>query len=306
MALCDKCGKEVALPFKCSYCGGAFCGEHRLPENHDCKAPAAAGPSEKEGNHQDLVPDIQEGEPSKSFQIRYDFDTSRPLERPSTPRVRLFPMVSMAILVLIALVFVVQFVAEFVLGSAYYSPGDHSSFIYYLATSRATLIERPWTLVTSVFAHGGFLHIFFNGMVFLSFGPVLEARIGGKKFLMLFLGSGILAGLAQLAFTEPEAVLLGASGAILGVLGALTVFAPQLPVLLFFFVPLKLWMATIGFGILSVVLAVLEVGGSIANVAHFAGLIIGLAYGYKLKRDERRKQGDILKKMFGPLFEARA
>ena len=33
---CEKCGKEVALPFRCPYCGGYFCAEHRLPENHDC------------------------------------------------------------------------------------------------------------------------------------------------------------------------------------------------------------------------------------------------------------------------------
>ncbi|MFZ1039454.1 MAG: AN1-type zinc finger protein, partial [Candidatus Bathyarchaeia archaeon] len=33
---CDKCQKEVFLPFRCPYCGGSFCSEHRLPENHDC------------------------------------------------------------------------------------------------------------------------------------------------------------------------------------------------------------------------------------------------------------------------------
>jgi len=36
MAICDYCGREVALPFKCPYCGGKFCIEHHLPENHEC------------------------------------------------------------------------------------------------------------------------------------------------------------------------------------------------------------------------------------------------------------------------------
>jgi len=36
MGKCDFCGKEVTLPFTCRYCGGSFCGEHRLPENHHC------------------------------------------------------------------------------------------------------------------------------------------------------------------------------------------------------------------------------------------------------------------------------
>lgn len=304
MAVCDACGKEVALPFKCSYCGGTFCAEHRLPENHDCKGPAAVGPVESEESRRESAPDTQEGEPSKPIQIRYDFDTCKPLEKPRRPKV-LFPLVSIVILVTIGLVFIVQLVAESALGPVYYTPGDYGSFLYYLATSRATVILRPWTLVTSIFAHGGFLHILFNGMVFLSFGPVLEARIGSKRFIILFFGSGILAGVAQLVFMAPDVVLLGASGAILGVLGTLTIFAPRLPVLLFFFIPLKLWMATLGFGILSVFLAVSEIGGSIANVAHFAGLIVGLAYGYKLKRDEKLKQSHVLNRMFKPLFDVR-
>lgn len=300
MAVCDKCGKEVALPYKCSYCGGIFCGEHRLPENHECRGPTAEA-AENKASRQDTHQENRSGEP-KPFTIRYDFNTSGPLERRRRRPRSLLPRASLAILAIISVVFVAQLVAQLALGDGYYSPGDHGSFIYYLATSRATVLERPWTLITSVFAHGGFLHIMFNGLVFLSFGPILEMRIGSKRFIGLFLLSGALAGLAQLAFMEPEIVLLGASGAILGLLGALTVLTPKMPVLLFFFIPLKLWMATLGFGILSAALAVLEVGGSIANVAHFAGLVIGLVYGFKLKKDEKKRQGDLVKKLLEPFF----
>jgi len=299
MAVCDICKKEVALPFKCNYCGGTFCEEHRLPENHYCKGPAGAASTERDQRGSDESRDIKSEEPSMSFEIRYDFGTSRPMEMKRRHRLFLFPIVSMVILILIALVFIVQLVAQLVLGPAYYSPGDYGSFLYYLATSKAIVIERPWTLVTSIFAHGGFLHLFFNGIVFLSFGPVLEVTIGSKRFTYLFLGSGIFAGLAQLLVIEPQAALLGASGAILGVLGALTVFAPRMKVLLFFFIPLRLWMATLGFGILSVVLVVSEIGGSIANVAHLTGLMIGLIYGYKLKKDEKRNQKYFLNRLFG-------
>ncbi len=299
MAVCDKCGEEVALPYNCNYCGGSFCGEHRLPENHDCKG-SAAEPVKKEAARE-AAPEERSRE-AKPFTIRYEFDTSRPMERQRRRPRSLLPRASLAILAIIAAVFIIQLVAQLYLGDGYYLPGDHSSFIYYLATSRATVLERPWTLVTSLFAHGGFLHIMLNGLVFLSFGPVLEIRIGSKKFVGLFLASGVLAGLAQLAFMEPEIVLLGASGAILGVLGALTMLIPEMPVLLFFFLPLKLWMATLGFGILSALLAVLEIGGSVANVAHFAGLVIGLAYGLKLKREERSRQSELAKRLLGPFF----
>ncbi len=301
MAVCDKCGNEVALPYNCSYCGGTFCGEHRLPENHDCKGPSADEPVEKQGVVLEPVPDAKGEGQSKPFEIRFDFDTARPVERPRRRRL-LFPVVSFAILGLMAAVFIVQLIAEAALGSGYYTSGDHSSLIYFLAASRATVLERPWTLITSIFAHGGFLHIMFNGLVLLSFGPILEIRIGGRKFLGLFLVAGALAGLAQLAFMPDEVVLLGASGAILGVLGALTMLMPRMPVLLFFFIPLKLWMATLGFGVLSIFLAVVDAGGSVANVAHFAGLVIGLAYGLRLRKDDRRRQGEMMKKLLGPFL----
>jgi len=302
MAVCDKCGKEVALPYNCSYCGKNFCGEHRLPENHDCKG-SVVEPLKKELIRRETAREEGSVE-TRPFTIRYDFDTSRPLERQRRRSRSLLPRASMAILVIIAIVFIAQLVAQLALGSGYYRLGDHSSFIYYLATSGATVIERPWTLITSLFAHGGFLHIMFNGLVFLSFGPILEVRIGSKRFVGLFLISGALAGLVQLAFMNPEIILLGASGAILGVLGALTVLMPEMPVLLFFFLPLKLWMATLGFGILSALLAVFEVGGSVANVAHFAGLIIGLAYGFKLKKEEKQKQNNLAKKLLGSFYRA--
>jgi len=295
LTVCEKCGREVALPFKCSYCGGNFCPDHRLPENHDCKGVTTVV------KKNDATPktEIKTQEP-RPFNFRYDFSTLQPPKK-RRPKFS-FPAAGMALLILIVLVFIVQLAAQIILGPAYYRPGDHDSFLYYLAAARATVMERPWTIITCIFVHGGLLHLLFNCIVLLSFGPILEARIGSKSFLYLFFGAGILASLGQLLFTAPEAVLLGASGAILGVLGTLTVLAPRLPVLLFFFIPLRLWMATLGFGILSAFLAVFEIGGSIANVAHFVGLIVGLLYGYKLKRNERKTQA-LIKKFLGPVFE---
>ncbi|MGC8817286.1 MAG: rhomboid family intramembrane serine protease [Candidatus Hadarchaeum sp.] len=295
MAVCDKCGKEVALPFRCSYCGGDYCAEHRLPENHGCQGKEIV--TLKEAPQPIEAEKAPEPQP---YQFRYDFYTLKPPEkrRRGFPR----PAASLILLVLIVSVFIVQLAAQFLLGSAYYRPGDHGSFLYFLATSGATVFARPWTLVTSIFVHGGFLHLFFNCLVLLSFGPILETRIGSKRFLFLFFVSGILAALGQLFFTAPEAMLLGASGAILGVLGTLTVLAPRLPVLLFFIIPLRLWMATLGLGILSVLLVVFEVGGSIANVAHLVGLVVGVIYGYQLKREERRTQEMFFRRFLGQIL----
>ena len=285
MATCDICGEEVPLPFRCSHCGGTFCSAHRLPENHSCRRFAEVR-SEKERPGEHMAPG---GEPEvPSIEIRYEIAPPRPRRRPSLLRIFFLRWSSMIILLSLVVVFVLQLIAQLVLGPGYYRTEDYNSFLYYLTPSRATVLARPWTLVTSIFLHAGFLHLFVNGLVLFSFGPILEMRIGRKRFLWIFLGSGIIAGAAQLLVLPPDIIILGASGAILGALGTLTVLAPRLPVLLFFFIPMPLWVVSLGFGVLSAILAFFTIGGSIAHMAHLVGLIVGFIYGYKLRKEERR------------------
>ncbi len=171
------------------------------------------------------------------------------------------------------------------LESAYYTPGDFGTFLYFLAPSRATVLTRPWTLITSIFVHGGFFHLMVNGLVMFFVGLALERRIGRNKLILLFLGAGALASLAQLLLIPSSIVVMGASGAIFGVLGALTVLAPRMPVLFFFFIPMPLWVLTLSFGGIQAIFALTGLGpGGIGHMAHFSGLVIGLAYGYKLRR----------------------
>jgi hypothetical protein len=155
-------------------------------------------------------------------------------------------------------------------------------------------IEFVWTWVTSMFAHGGFTHIAFNSIALYFFGPVVERYLDTKRFTALFFGAGILAGLAQvmatLLTTGPFGPgVVGASGAILGVMGVLTVLNPNLKVYLYFVIPMPLWVLTFGFAAFSLVAGFGDFGGAGAlggNVAHFAhlvGLLVGLAYGGRVK-----------------------
>lgn len=297
MATCDVCSKETALPFKCRYCGGTFCSEHRLPENHSCKGFAEVKPPERKQIYRDVIPEREPAEAPPPMEIRYEIRTPR--RRPSFFRHFFFRWSSMVILLVIFVVFIGQLIAQVALGSAYYRVGDHGTFLYYLAPSPATALTRPWTILTSIFAHGSFAHLLVNGIIIFFFGPALEMRIGRRRFLYIFLGAGILAGIAQLLVIPPDIVILGASGAILGTLGTLTVLTPRLPVLLFFLIPMQLWMVTLGFGALSAILAFFGPGGSIAHMAHFSGLVGGLVYGYKLKREERRRHRYPFQQFFG-------
>lgn len=140
----------------------------------------------------------------------------------------------------------------------------------------------PWTLLTSTLSHGGFVHILFNGLVLYFFGPHLERLIGTKRFVALFLVAGAVSGVLQVLIQPGLA--LGASGAINMVLGALVVIMPNARILLYGIIPIRFWMATVGFALLDI-LGFLGYGAEgIGNVAHLSGLALGLWVGYRTKR----------------------
>jgi membrane associated rhomboid family serine protease len=90
---------------------------------------------------------------------------------------------------------------------------------------------KPYQIFTSMFMHGNTMHLIFNmiGLVFL--GPHVENNLGSKKFLNLYLLSGIASGIAHLALVNSSAV--GASGAIYGMLGAFAAMFPNMKLMVF-------------------------------------------------------------------------
>jgi uncharacterized protein len=140
---------------------------------------------------------------------------------------------------------------------------------------------EPWRLLTSMFLHGSLNHIFFNMFGLFIFGPILEERIGPKRFLMLYLSAGLIAALAA-ALLYPAS--LGASGAIFGMLGALIVLLPRLQILFFFIIPMPLWVAGIVWVLFDTIGLFFPTG--IASAAHLAGMAVGLAVGYYIKKSE--------------------
>ncbi|MGM5488910.1 MAG: rhomboid family intramembrane serine protease, partial [Nanobdellota archaeon] len=153
--------------------------------------------------------------------------------------------------------------------------------LLWLESSR--VLMNPWILVTSMFLHAGITHIFFNMFVLLMFGPLIEQRIGTRRFYYLYFMAGIIAAIAFVV-TPFGMRAVGASGAIMGILGMTIMLLPHLQVLFFFVIPMSL--RTAGIIIAAVdILGLLGVGpGGIANVSHLAGLACGLAYGYYLKQ----------------------
>jgi membrane associated rhomboid family serine protease len=141
-------------------------------------------------------------------------------------------------------------------------------------------------LVTHMFLHGGWLHLIVNMIVLWSFGRGLEPVMGAFRFVMLYLATGVLAALAH-GFVNEQAnvILIGASGAIAGVLGAAVIAAPRLPVIFVIF-PMPLWIAVIALVALHVAAIMFEWDPEIAWHAHLAGLAAG-AILYPLLRRRR-------------------
>lgn len=153
------------------------------------------------------------------------------------------------------------------------------------------LLLRPWTLVTYMFLHGGLMHLLFNMLALFFFGPRVEERIGSRAFTWLYFISGISGALLSLVFT-PTAWIVGASGAVFGVMLAFAYFWPDAPILIWGIIPVPA-------RILVVVTTVIAIysgyrgGGNIAHFAHLGGY--GGAFLY-LKWLER-KRGEFRRKV---------
>jgi membrane associated rhomboid family serine protease len=158
------------------------------------------------------------------------------------------------------------------------------SFTGPLILKQGDLLHAPWTLITSMFLHATPLHIFFNMYVLLMFGPMLESKIGPLRFTLAYFATGIFASVVSQFFYPAS---LGASGAIMGILGIIIILMPHLPVVFFFFIPMPLWIAGIVIAAVDI-LGALGVGiQGIANWAHLAGLSLGLVIGLLLNKQKK-------------------
>jgi hypothetical protein len=118
----------------------------------------------------------------------------------------------------------------------------------------------------------------------LIFGPLVERKIGSKRFIIAYLISGLFAGIIySLYYTFikglPQTSALGASGAIMGLLGLVIILLPNLRVLFFFVIPMSMRTAGIIFALLDLA-GFLGVNDGIAHLAHLSGLAIGLLFGW--------------------------
>jgi uncharacterized protein len=144
--------------------------------------------------------------------------------------------------------------------------------------------EQPWTILTAMFLHADFWHLFGNMITLYFFGTFLARLIGNNWFILLYFVGGLVGNALYLWLGEPLSLALGASGAIYAVAGALVVMMPRLPVRLYFVLPVPLWVVVLVFFVIWSIPGVIP---GVAWQAHLGGLAVGLAAGFFFRRKIR-------------------
>ena len=142
---------------------------------------------------------------------------------------------------------------------------------------------RPFQLFTHIFLHGGLMHLFFNMLWLFFMGPIIEQYIGEKKFIILYLVSGIGAGILQnlsYMYDSPEFATyipsLGASGAVAGIMIATALKMPNMEIVIFPLpMPVKMKYFVMFYAVKELLSGLNGANTGVAHFAHLGGMVFG-------------------------------
>lgn len=176
---------------------------------------------------------------------------------------------------------------------------------------------KPWQIVTHMFMHGDFGHLFFNMFALWMFGSVLEGLWGAKRFVIFYFASGFGAALAHLIFMyydfEPIANLFnqlplqeqfqlidnpqfklnsptyGASGCVFGCLAAFAYLFPNSELYIYGLIPVKAKWMVLGYAAIELYLAIQNsAGDNVAHIAHLGGAVVGFILVYYWNKTNKK------------------
>ena len=150
-----------------------------------------------------------------------------------------------------------------------------------------------WQLFTYIFLHGDVSHILFNLLALWMFGGELENLWGPKRFLFYFFFCGIGAGICTVIFSPYQFIpVIGASGAIYGILLAFGWLFPNRPIFIYFLFPIPAKYFVVLYGFMEFIYASRGgTGGGVAHLTHLGGLLFGLFYmAYPVVRKKIRRE----------------
>jgi membrane associated rhomboid family serine protease len=150
------------------------------------------------------------------------------------------------------------------------------ALVPFLAFTPALALYQPWSIVTYMFVHAGFFHLFFNMLVLFFFGPPLEDRWGSTEFLKFYVICGIGGALLSLVFWNVS--IVGASAAVYGVMLAFAMYWPDNPIYIWGIFPVKAKWLVGGLIGLSLFFALTGGAPGTAHLAHLGGAAAAFIY----------------------------
>ena len=146
-----------------------------------------------------------------------------------------------------------------------------------------------WRFISSIFLHASLAHLIYNMFALALFGSILESLVGGRRFLVVFFLTGILANIVSVNFYSNS---LGASGAIFGVIGALIIVRPLL-IVWAFGMPMPIFLAGILWAAGDLLGAIGFLTGNpvnnTGNIAHLSGMFFGFIFGFLFRKKSSKK-----------------
>ncbi|MDD5658141.1 MAG: rhomboid family intramembrane serine protease, partial [Elusimicrobia bacterium] len=136
-----------------------------------------------------------------------------------------------------------------------------------------------WQPLTYMFVHGGFFHFFFNVFMLWMFGMAVESAWGTREFLKFYFLCGLgVAGFDLLIGPHSGVALIGASGAIYGLLVAFAMLYPDAVMYLYFLIPVKAAHMAMLCGLIELIAMITEGNRGVSRFAHLTGMAIGYVY----------------------------
>jgi membrane associated rhomboid family serine protease len=184
--------------------------------------------------------------------------------------------------------------------------GSHFIDLYFgLVPIRVTREHMLWQFVTYMFLHGGIFHIFFNMLTLFMFGNELERYWGTHRFLTYYFITGIGAGFCSwLVAMNSWSIVIGASGAIYGLLLAYGITYPNRIVYLNFLLPLKVKWLVLIMGAMAFLSSISGSEPGVASIAHLGGMVVGYLFlkgrdwGDRYRAFNDHRQREQLKRQF--------
>lgn len=168
-------------------------------------------------------------------------------------------------------------VANVVVFVAGWIVGERTMIDWFGFHAGTDFLLRPWGAVTYMFVHGGFGHILVNMLFLFFFGPPLESKWGGSEFLRFYFVAG-LGGAALGFFFAGDVPVVGASGAVYGVLLAFAMNWPDARIWVYAIFPVKAkWLVLFAF-VVSLFSTFAQPGSGVAHFAHLGGLLAAFVY----------------------------